>query len=324
MEEIVSKKVSVIIPNYNNGEYICECLDSIMKQNYKNIEVIVIDDGSSDDSVKLISKYDVKLIKQFNSNGSIARNRGIEISSGDYLLFLDSDDVLNDENTISDMVKDIDGYDLLICDFDCMDKDGNITSHREVSSRFVDRDNKYKYARTFPVLTNKLYSKSIIDKYGIYFSNVRIGQDLNFYLKYLSCIDKINYVNKTSFKYRIHESSLSNKVNLNFLDIYTSMEEVKKFYIKNDKEREFNKYIRGVGIEHFDIESKKVSHFNDKKLINMINTFFDYIIDEYYDLSIYKDSFVIKIYESYKRRRANYFVKKYRGAKRRIENLFNK
>ena len=222
------------------------------------------------------------------------------------------------------MVSDIEGYDLVMYDFDCMDKDGNITSHKDISARFVDRDNKYKYVRTFPVLTNKLYSKKIIDKYGVYFSNVRIGQDLNFYLKYLSCVDKINYVNKTVFKYRIHESSLSNKINLNFLDIYTSMEEVKKFYIKNDKEREFNKYIRGVGIEHFDVESKKIIHFKDKKLINLINTFFDYCVDEYYENSIYKDSSWTCFYDSYKRRRANYFEKKYRGAKRRIEKLFNK
>ena len=320
----MSKKVSVIIPNYNCGKYICETLDSVMSQSYKDIEVIVIDDGSTDDSVKLIKKYDVKLIEQFNQNGSIARNRGIEESTGDYLFFIDSDDVLADKDVIKNMVSDIEGYDLVMYDFDCMDKDGKITSHKEISSRFVDRDNKYKYARTFPVLSNKLYSKKLIDKYGLYYSNVRIGQDLNFYLKYLCCAEKINYVNKNSFKYRIHEESLSKKISLNFLDIYNSMEEVGKFYIKNDKEREFNKYIRGVGIEHFDVESKKIKFFNDKKLINMINTFFDYCVDEYYEKSIYKDSSWTCFYDSYKRRRANYFVKKYRGAKRRITKLFNK
>ena len=93
------KKVSVIIPTYNAENTILKCINSIVKQTYKNIEIIIIDDGSTDSTLNKLNdlaKNDDRIIikKQRNSGVSVARNNGINIASGDYILFVDSDDWL--------------------------------------------------------------------------------------------------------------------------------------------------------------------------------------------------------------------------------------
>jgi glycosyltransferase involved in cell wall biosynthesis len=90
-----SPKVSIIIPNYNYGQYIKEAIESSINQTYKPHEVIVVDDGSSDDSCQVVSQYPVNLIQQANSGVAHARNKGIEKSTGDYFICLDADDKLH-------------------------------------------------------------------------------------------------------------------------------------------------------------------------------------------------------------------------------------
>ena len=91
------QKISVIIPVYNVEKYIHECIDSIIRQTYKNIEIICIDDGSSDKSYDILKEYASKdnrfiLLQQENKGAGTARNKGLEIATGDFISFLDADD----------------------------------------------------------------------------------------------------------------------------------------------------------------------------------------------------------------------------------------
>lgn len=114
MSEFV--KLSIIIPAYNVEEYIGACIDSILSQSYENYEVIVIDDGSSDRTVEIVREYSkkdtrVKLLQQKNSGPLMARNIGIECASGDYILFMDSDDMYKTSDAlgiIAGKCKDVD------------------------------------------------------------------------------------------------------------------------------------------------------------------------------------------------------------------------
>jgi glycosyltransferase involved in cell wall biosynthesis len=85
--------ISVIIPVFNGAGYIAAALDSVFNQNYNNIEVIVVNDGSTDNSENIIKSYDIRYLKQENLGVTVARNNGIKISKGEFLAFLDQDDV---------------------------------------------------------------------------------------------------------------------------------------------------------------------------------------------------------------------------------------
>lgn len=89
--------VSIIIPAYNSAQYIAETIDACLQQSYTAIEIIVVDDGSTDDTVSIVESYDdkVRLIQQDNSGPAIARNTGIEAANGNYIQFCDSDDILH-------------------------------------------------------------------------------------------------------------------------------------------------------------------------------------------------------------------------------------
>ena len=100
-------KVSIIIPVFNSEKYIENCIKSILGQDYKNVEIIIINDGSTDNSVKIIKQINsdkIKLINQKNNGPSSARNNGIKNASGEWIMFLDSDDMLAD-NAISNLIE---------------------------------------------------------------------------------------------------------------------------------------------------------------------------------------------------------------------------
>lgn len=99
-------KFSIIVPVYNVEEYIEKCLTSIQDQTYKDYEVIVVNDGTKDNSMELVKKYPFKVINQKNQGLSAARNRGVKEATGDYILFLDSDDYLEKE-TLSELNKSL-------------------------------------------------------------------------------------------------------------------------------------------------------------------------------------------------------------------------
>lgn len=90
-------KFSIIVPVYNVEKYIKKCLDSIFNQTFKNFEVIVVNDGTKDKSMDIVKEYDVKIINQENSGLSEARNTGVRSASGEYIIFIDSDDFIEKE-----------------------------------------------------------------------------------------------------------------------------------------------------------------------------------------------------------------------------------
>ena len=101
-------KFSIIIPVYNVEEYIKECLESVMKQTFKDYEVIVVNDGTKDNSMDIVKKYKVKIINQENQGLSVARNTGVKSAKGEYIIFLDSDDTIEADllKELSEAIKD--------------------------------------------------------------------------------------------------------------------------------------------------------------------------------------------------------------------------
>lgn len=274
----MKRKISVIIPNYNNKIYLKDCFESLEGQTYKNFEVLFIDDGSSDDSIEWVqqfketSKMDIIIIKQYNQNAAVARNKGIELANGEYCYFLDSDDIVLSSDIFEKIINDIDDNDILIGNYNMIDNCGKSIKEYECKSNILKYDNKYDYVKLSPVPSNKLYKTSIMKKNDIYFSNVRIGQDLNFFLKYLLFSEKIKIVDYDIYKYRILEDGMTNTKNIKFLDIFYSFEEIRKFYKKNNKEDEYNFYISPIALSHYHGQLSKVRFFNNYYKKRMIYT----------------------------------------------------
>lgn len=276
----MESKVSVIIPNYNGSKYIDKCIHSVINQTYKNIEIIIIDDGSIDDSWKKIidiknKRPNIVAISQSNLNAAIARNKGIDIATGKYVLFLDSDDTLF-VNAISDLVNNIesDRSDLAIGNFISKDLEGNIINEYDIVNKTEINHEPLSMVGTVPNPSNKLFRLDIIKRNNIYFGNVRIGQDLNLFLKYLLLCKKISLVNSKIYTWRVIKSSMSNTFNFRIFDIVESFKDIERFYLINNKEDIYKKYITILEYRHYYLQMEKQKYFKERKARKLVVDYF--------------------------------------------------
>ena len=155
-------KISIIVPVYNAEKYIGRCLHSLINQTLKDIEIIVIDDGSKDNTNKILQKYKdrIKIIKQKNSGVATARNKGLEIATGEYIYFVDSDDWIEKDTLEKLYSKAIDNnYDCVMCNFwyinDNKKWSGVVTNKKDILTAGI---NEYLTKIMFPVInTEKSY-----------------------------------------------------------------------------------------------------------------------------------------------------------------------
>ena len=201
------KKVSVIIPVYNSSKSIKDCLDSVIKQTYKNLEIILIDDKSSDNSVDIIKTYKDNRIRfielEENSGAAIARNKGIEISTGDYICFIDSDDYWK-LNKIEKQVKFIKNKEFIYSGY-AYYKNGKTHDVK------VPKKLNYKQAvkNTTIFTSTVMFNMNKLKKEDIYMPNVKRGQDTLTWWKILKKGITAYGINEVLAFYRVGSSSLS-------------------------------------------------------------------------------------------------------------------
>jgi|GEM_PF-6620275 len=272
--------VSVIIPNYNAEPYVLDCIKSVINQTYNNLEIIVVDDGSTDLSLSkvkvLATKYDnIIVYQQENLNASIARNRGVELSNGKYILFLDSDDILYREG-ISCLVKTAEegSADLVIGNYNNIGKDGNIVRKCDVVKESIVSTKSMDFVGMVPNPSNKLYSKKIIDENRIIWGNVRIGQDLNFFLKYLSCCKVVLTTTEYIYGWRIVDGSISNSFNFRIFDITESFKNTRNFYLQIGKKNIYEEYVSAVEYRHYYLQMEKQKYFKNRKERKLVADYF--------------------------------------------------
>lgn len=188
------KRISIIIPVYNVEKYISNCINSLMNQTYKNIEIILVDDGSQDNSYSVCEEYSktydyIKVYKKENGGPSSARNYGIEKATGEYICFVDSDDYVS-EKYIENLL--IDDFDLSFGGL--VDVCGNKTIENPVCNEIQKYYGKDIYIKLLENSENdlfnspccKLFKKSIIEKNNIkYDESLHMGEDLIFNINYL-------------------------------------------------------------------------------------------------------------------------------------------
>lgn len=231
--------ISIIIPIYNAEKYLEELLQSIKKQSYKNYEVLLINDGSSDKSEKICKDFIKKekgihttYYSKENTGVSDTRNFGLEKANNEYICFVDADDVLN-ENYLLDFVATmgVEQNSLVCCDyseFDEITKINNDVSDIKINTKYANKS-KYEvlFSRQGGYLWNKLFKKEIINNNKIKFdSSISMMEDMLFVFEYLECIDNVVLINKKNYNYRISCNSASKKIsnanwfsNLKVLDV---------------------------------------------------------------------------------------------------------
>lgn len=212
----MSRKISVIIPCYNLRNEIGRCIESILGQSYRNIEVLVVDDGSKDDSVEVIQSYCVrderiKCIQQENQGPSAARNKGIEAATGDYIMFVDGDDYIG-QTYIEKMVDAIvDDCDMVIAGLRYVYPDGRMNIVSGISfqgDRTVFLANYYSKCIKNRLIFgpyNKLYRKALMDRYEICFDeSIEIREDGLFVLSMIEKAENFCGIENSEYFYIQH------------------------------------------------------------------------------------------------------------------------
>lgn len=223
-------KVSIIIPMFNAEQCIDRCLKSIVNQSYKNLEIIVVNDGSTDNGPGICENYEkrdqrVKVLHQKNRGQSMARNAGLEICTGEYVMFVDSDDELP-RNSVKDLLKpignkkwDISGgmYEVGISD---RKKRINLPFSEGVISRNIEDRKRYDVVKTesvFGYVWGKLYRKQFLEEHNLRFDDIRtlIMEDTLFNLKAWVYNPAYYMSNHLVYTYFVTKGSSSNRIIIN-------------------------------------------------------------------------------------------------------------
>lgn len=222
------KLVSIIIPVYNSEKYIDRCINSIVNQTYKDIEIILIDDGSSDRSIDIINNYvnkdnRIKVYTQKNAGPSSARNYGLDVSTGDYVMFVDADDYI-DKTMVEEMINRIIFSNTIVF---CNNKEVYINriEERKLFNDFNESINKDIVIEEIAngkagLVCCKLFNKDIVDKYNIKFeTDVTMCEDQIFFLNVVKYCDRFIHIQKSLYYYdRCNEVSISQKYQKNAIN----------------------------------------------------------------------------------------------------------
>ena len=245
-------KVSIIIPVYNVSKYLPTCLNSLVNQTLKDIEVIVVNDGSPDDSQDIIDKYVKKypkIIKSYikeNGGQGSARNYGLKKATGEYIGYVDSDDYV-----CTDMYEKLynkakkDDLDIAIC--------GNYLVYEDSPKRDIELNNHIlddPQANAFfgkLAVWNKIYKKKIVE--GLVFRSKVWYEDLDFTVKAMLKTKKIGYLDEPLYCYLIREGSTMNNSNVvRNLEIFEAFDQIK------DNKKYFS-YIEYLAIDNIYISA---------------------------------------------------------------------
>lgn len=211
-------KVSVIIPTYNVEKYLSDCLNSILNQTFEDIEIICIDDGSTDSTLKILNEYSskdnrIKILTQENAGPGVARTKGIAVAQGEYLSFIDSDDYIS-----------LDYYEKLYTKAQKTNADivkaGWVTKETNgkeiIGTRNIEIAKELeKYSSPYSTFYNEwqsaIFKRSLVNQYGINFPSQRYHEDVAFLYKFLSITKTFAIEDSAFYTIRKNLDSTTNK-----------------------------------------------------------------------------------------------------------------
>ena len=322
-------KISVIIIAYNIEEYIERCLKSVLMQSLSEIEIIIINDGSTDNTLKIINELvindnRVKIINKKNSGIIEARKSGIEIASGEYILFVDGDDWL--ELNACDRLYEIateNNLDLIIYNafWVYKDKKDSYSIIKNKESIKLDPLKNLFLGKIIPAMWGKLIKREFLNKFNIDYPNkISYGEDLATVSSWLINKPKIDILNECLYNYYQRENSITNMVSNKFLDIIEAINFIelqlkeKNIYDKYKKEFEYMLYnhlfiLKFITINHLSYINIQIYNKFKEKHIKVFNN--EYILDDIAKGNIWLKTRIIlyllilrlgKLYDAFRRK----------------------
>jgi glycosyltransferase involved in cell wall biosynthesis len=309
--EILTPKISVIVPVYNVEQYLIKCIDSILDQDYFNVELILVNDGSQDNSGKICDEYiekdtRVRVYHKLNQGVSSARNLGLENANGKYIWFVDADDWI-ERNCITG----------IICELENNDLDALQIGYTSVINNILVPFDE-KYGVTTDILTpveyvtpklfigavcGTVFKQNLSAKNNIRFEeNICLAEDQLFFLTIFKFSKKVKRINSIVYYYLRHKNSSTHNSNESLL--YNSLYHVINFTYYNDFQEYCDYLITFLFIEwaNLPIDNRKCNQLEIKKLLFNSNYKF-YVLNNRYKIKLFLfylfGTSFIKIYRSY-------------------------
>jgi len=212
----MNKMISVIIPTYNSEQFILQSVISVFKQSYKNYELIVVDDGSTDNTRNLLNQYrkNLQYIYQKNSGVSSARNTGIKKSKGEYIAILESDDFY-EKYFLEELAEFIDiiDTDIVYCNMNIVDE-----NNKNIGIRYKKEPEpvtiKRMLIQNYIVPSQTLIRKKLIENIGLFDEQIEVGDDWDFWLRALLNGCNFKYLNKCLTNYRVYKNQSRSFMNI--------------------------------------------------------------------------------------------------------------
>lgn len=286
-------KISVIIPCYNTEKYLRECLDSVINQTLKDIEIICINDGSTDNSGKILDEYAkkdnrIKVIHKENEGAGVARNVGISLAKGEYLSILDSDDVF-ELNMLELLLQKSESTnaDITICRSQILNLQNNQIEDMSWSLKYLPDKEIFSYKDFLPFHVfdfcigwswDKLYKTSFVKEYNLEFQNLRSTNDAYFVFLSLCLAKKITTIEDILITHRVNTnqqlSETREKDPLCFIDACKKIRDsLIKYNLYDDLEQSFLNWFLSFTLWH--INSLPIKHANiiKKNIVEVFEEF---------------------------------------------------
>jgi glycosyltransferase involved in cell wall biosynthesis len=200
----INHSISVILPVYNGGKFIAEAINSVFDQNYKPLEIIVVDDGSTDNTKDVLKQYRDKItyIYQENKGSASARNTALDAAGNDFISFIDADDIWHPEK--------------LKTQFALFEKFKSLEIAMGITAEFdsvINRELLHNSVKKFrPVLGSALFKKTVFDKIGTFDEEMILGQDGDLFMRARENYISIATHNDVVLYYRRHENNVTNNI----------------------------------------------------------------------------------------------------------------
>jgi glycosyltransferase involved in cell wall biosynthesis len=273
MENNIKPKISVIVPVYNTERYLSSCIDSVINQAYSNIEVILVNDGSTDRSGNICDEYSqfdnrIKVIHQKNSGASTARNKGLDVATGDYIMFLDSDDYwVNSclEKIVDKLKKNKFDIDVMFLKVAVVKDDNTLTEFKGYEFDYCNREELLDYIshqdKVAVSACLKVIKRDVFSSKQMYFQDSLLAEDIDWFFRLITLTNHFSTYEGEFYCYRILKNSASRN---------TSEKRIKDYlYI-------LNKWIDIVNDSYGGMEKEKFFYMIGYEYEILLATFLDF------------------------------------------------